>query len=197
MPPYETPSFLPYASLSEEQRAKVDSWNLNDRYEAVQQGWGLDVLVGDPFMCIRRAVAEQGYGLETLLYDRDANVRSRIARMGYGLETLVDDPASLVRYSVVRQRYGLDKLAHDLDESIRHAVSVTLGEDGLDLEDWTRQNPDRCALPEHKRASLDSEARDMQAACGYASRLWGTGHAPGENGRPGILPMKNLHGKER
>ncbi len=166
MPPYETPSFLPYASLSEEQRAKVDSWDLNDRYEAVQKGWGLDVLVGDPFMCIRRAVAEQGYGLETLLDDRDANVRSRIARMGYGLDLLVDDPAPLVRFSVVLQGYGLDKLAHDPDESIRHAVSVILLKSGLDLFDWIIQNPDRCALPELKRASLESEARDMQAACG-------------------------------
>lgn len=141
----------------------VNSPDNDLRYEAVHRGYGLDRLIADPIMYIRRAVAERGYGLETLLHDADENVRSRIARMGYGLETLIGDPSPLVRYQIARQAYGLDALAADPDPSVRQAVAVTLLERNMTMGEWLCGNPDRCALPQYRQAdtSLSSESRDM------------------------------------
>lgn len=157
---------IPYAELSQAQRDMVDSPDNDLRYEAVHRGYGLDRLIADPIMYIRRAVAEQGYGLETLLHDEDENVRSRIARMGYGLETLVGDPSPLVRYQVARQAWGLGALAADPDPSVRQAVTVTLLERDMTMGEWLRGNPDRCALPQYRRADacLSSESQDMRRA---------------------------------
>ena len=61
--------WIPYAVLSDEQRAQVDSPHWFDRKDAASQGYGLDKLVDDEHGYVREAVAKQGYGLDKLVND--------------------------------------------------------------------------------------------------------------------------------
>ena len=107
------------------------------------------VLSPDPQKRITAAL--DGLGLDKLIDDEDCDVRVAVASKGYHPEELINDPEPYVRAEVASCDYGLDKLA--LDECVCpvvEAVERYLDEQGITLEDWIRNNSDRCALPENR-----------------------------------------------
>ena len=62
----------------------VDSSNYRDRERAANQGYALDILVGDRYRCVRKAVAKHGrpQDLDILVYDKTWYVRSKVAESG-------------------------------------------------------------------------------------------------------------------
>lgn len=83
--------------LTAEQAAAVCSRSHYTRIHAVENGWGLPILINDAHSQVRAAVAERGYGLDDLIRDRHWRVRATVARNGYGLTTLVSDKVKEVR----------------------------------------------------------------------------------------------------
>lgn len=136
--------FIPYAELTPEQKALVDSSDWVFRRYAVYQGLGYDKLINDPYGAIRSAVAEQDYGHDRLVNDPDAYVRTCVADRGY----------------------GLDKLFNDSDPLVRQDVEFYLRGHNLTLTEWIDQNPDKCVLPENKHASKQ-EVHDKELLAEY------------------------------
>ena len=140
----EEVDFIPYAELTPEQKALVDSSDWVFRRYAVYQGLGYDKLINDPYGAIRSAVAEQDYGHDQLVNDPDAYVRTCVADRGY----------------------GLDKLFNDSDPLVRQDVEFYLRGHNLTLEEWIAQNPDKCALDENKPTSKE-EVHDKELLAEY------------------------------
>ena len=107
----------------------VEDPDLKVREAVAKLGYGLDTLVHDENWYVRELVAEQGYGLDLLVDDEDDHVRAAVARQGYGLEKLLYDVSSWVRLAVAEQGYGLDKLIHDMSDRVRIEVKKRLGPD--------------------------------------------------------------------
>ena len=99
----------------------VVSEHSEDRITAVEQGYGLDILINDKNSYIRQAVARQGYGLDRLINDKVWWVRQAVAEQGYGLDILITDEDDDVRAVVARQGYGLDILVNDISWFVRQA----------------------------------------------------------------------------
>ena len=126
------------------------------RCECARQGYGVSILIRDPEPSVREALAKNGYALEALMHDENAYVRSAVVAQGYKLGELIQDENSLVRWNVARQEYGWDVLIKDRANTVTREVKSMLKEKGLSLEDWIRQNPDKCHLPENRKSGLDS-----------------------------------------
>lgn len=134
--------FIPFAELTPEQKARVDSEDFGIRFDAVNEGLGWDKLVDDP----------------------DPRVRFAVAKHDFGLDKLIDDPDEDVRLVVACKINEPDRFAVDPDKFV--SVFSPFGRKGPTLEEWIAQNPDRCALPENQsntkitspNASLDPEA---------------------------------------
>ena len=131
------------------------------------------VLNSDPEK--RIAAAQDGLGLDKLIDDEDYNVRIAVASKGYHPEEMINDPEPYVRAEVASCDYGLDKLA--LDECacpVVEAVERCLDKQGITLEEWIAQNPDKCVLDENKpahdvdRFSFDYQLLDrLKTDCDY------------------------------
>lgn len=132
------------------------------RAQVAYKDYRLDKLVNDDSANVREVVAFQGYGLDKLINDEDSVVREFVAKIhGYGLNRLVDDEHFLVRLAVAKRGYGLDKLASDEEYDVRQAVQDSLEASGyVVLDDWIKDNPDKCALPENRKLNLSQEMRD-------------------------------------
>ena len=136
-------TFLPYGELSAEQRKMVDSDDYHIRADAARNRWGLDKLLHDPSWYVRDALAE----------------------VGYGLGILVDDSSELVRAQVAAQGYGLDSLLLEDDESMIYVTAANvLRNEGVTLEQWRADHPDRCAMPKNKERYRNRIACAMSAA---------------------------------
>lgn len=140
----------------------------NDSEEAVRgalakQGYALDKFINDPSGYVRTFVARQGYGLDKLVDDESENVRAAVAKHGYGLEKLVNDKHFYVRQVVASQGYGLDKLIRDDDYSVCYEAKAYLHKHKISLEEWQKQNPDKCALPKDEipEPIVDNSADDF------------------------------------
>lgn len=133
----EEVDFIPYAKLTPEQRALVDSEDWQARARAASQCLGLDKLAHDESHDVRREVAYQDFQPQTMILDENWTVR----------------------YAVASRHYGLDKLIVDSDEDVRMHVANNLKDMGLTIEEWISLNPDRCALPENQLA--DNLKRDF------------------------------------
>lgn len=72
--------FIPYAELTPEQKALVDSFFTYRRVEAAKRGLGLDKLVADKKPAVRLEVAEHEYGLDKLFKDPDPLVAEAAER---------------------------------------------------------------------------------------------------------------------
>lgn len=147
------------------------------RCECARQGYGVSILIHDPEPSVREALAKKGYALEALMRDENAYVRSAVVAQKYKLGELIQDENSLVRWNVARQEYGWDVLINDRANTVVREVKSMLKEKGLSLEDWIRQNPDKCHLPENRVQGLDAviaeadSVRDQQQ--GLCSRQTG------------------------
>lgn len=75
--------YVPYAELSAEQLALVDSAFEHDREDAARAGYGLDILVSDPSPYVRKEVAEKGFGHERLAEDPAWIVRATVQNMAF------------------------------------------------------------------------------------------------------------------
>lgn len=158
--------FIPYAELTPEQKALVDSVDNDIRFVAVDEGLGWDKLVDDPSWEVRQCVAFKDYGLDRLVDDPDPRVRFAVAKRDFGLDKLIDDPDEDVRLVVACKINEPDRFADDPDKFV--SVFSPFGRKGPTLEEWIAQNPDSCALPENQsntklaspNASLDPEAED-------------------------------------
>lgn len=117
--------FIPYAELTPEQKALVDSVDQDIRFVAVDEGLGWDKLVDDP----------------------DPRVRFAVAKRDFGLDKLIDDPDEDVRLVVACKINEPDRFAVDPDKFV--SAFSPFGRKGPTLEEWIAQNPDRCALPEN------------------------------------------------
>lgn len=156
--------FIPYAELTPEQKALVDSVDNDIRFVAVDEGLGWDKLVDDPSWEVRQCVAFKDYGLDRLVDDPDPRVRFAVAKRDFGLDKLIDDPDEDVRLVVACKINEPDRFADDPDKFV--SVFSPFGRKGPTLEEWIAQNPDSCALPENQsntklaspHASLDPEA---------------------------------------
>lgn len=157
--------FIPYAELGAEQKALVDSSNVEDRFTQAYRKEGLDKLIDDYDYVVRRVVAEQGYGLDTLVKDQNYWVRAEVAKQGYGLDRLIRDPNSTVVEGVLQH----------LDEH-----NQTLGE-------WIAANPDKCAALENQEpekkvilyADLSDGEKQMVDSPDLGSRLYAAGRGYG------------------
>lgn len=159
-------NFVPYAELSDEQKALVDDDNYWHRSSAARKGWGLDKLIGDESCAVRAAVAEQGYGLNLL----------------------VNDPRWQTRIEVARQGYGLDKLVKDVSPKVREATMMSIVQKFPNLEEWVKANPDKCALSKNcdKQSSLVEwqeqtnkeerlDGQPVEISLGYLNKRWVAG----------------------
>lgn len=148
----EEVDFIPYAELTPEQKAFVDSEDYGIRFDAVDEGLGWDKLVNDPSPVVREQVASHGYAPYVLINDPHEAVRSAVADIApvdllvkliddpswevrqhvafrdYGLDRLVDDPDPRVRFAVAKRDFGLDKLIDDVDEDVRLVVACKINE---------------------------------------------------------------------
>lgn len=157
--------FIPYAQLTPEQKALVDSTNHRDRsfaaingygfdklindqddwlvlMELAKQGYGLDRLFDHPVSEVRLMVARRGYALDKLINDEKVGVRHAVAEQGYGLDKLINDPSRTVRGEVALKGFGLDTLVNDPDAYVRTCVARHgYGLDKLveDPDSWVRQ----------------------------------------------------------
>ena len=126
------------------------------RCAVAEQGAGVDVLVHDPEMAVRENLAKKGLALDILMHDSNAIVRSAVVAQNHKLDEMIKDRHALVRWNVVRQGFGLDLLSADKDKSVRMEVRDKLKSLGVSLEEWIKDNPDKCALPENRKKSLDA-----------------------------------------
>ena len=117
-----------------------------DRLYRARRGQDLDKLINDRHARVRMEVAKQGYGLSELINDTDFQVRVEVAKQGYGLDKLVADSSPSVRKQVAEKGFGLDLLNKDRVREVREAVEIYLIDHELSLEDWIKQNPDKCML---------------------------------------------------
>lgn len=118
----------------------------------------------------RIAAVLNGLGLDKLIDDEDCDVRVAVVSKGYHPEELINDPEPYVRAEVASCDYGLDKLA--LDECVCpvvEAVERCLDKQGITLEEWIAQNPDKCALPENQNQNrFDYQLLDrLKTDCDY------------------------------
>jgi hypothetical protein len=143
--------FIPYAELTPEQKALVDSVDHDIRFVAVEEGLGWDKLVDDPSWEVRQCVAFRDYGLDQLVDDPDPRVRFAVAKRDFGLDKLIDDPDEDVRLVVACKINEPERFAVDPDKFVN--VFSPFGRKGPTLEEWIALNPDKCALPENKPAS--------------------------------------------
>ena len=131
------------------------------------------VLSPDPQKRITAAL--DGLGLDKLIDDEDYNVRIAVASKGYHPEEMINDPEPYVRAEVASCDFGLDKLS--LDECVCpvvEAVERCLDKQGITLEEWIAQNPDKCVLDVNKpaqgedRYSFDYRLLDrLKTDCDY------------------------------
>lgn len=117
-----------------------------ERLYKARRGQDLDKLINDRHARVRMEVAKQGYGLSELINDTDFQVRVEVAKQGYGLEKLVADSSPSVRKQVAEKGFGLDLLNKDRVREVREAVEIYLIDHELSLEDWIKQNPNKCML---------------------------------------------------
>lgn len=154
--------FIPYDALNPAQIVKASSIDKMNRIFAAKKGWGLDVLVEDPHADVRVAVANQGYGLEELVQDTYWKVREAVAEQGYGIDRLLDDK----------------------DEWVNRAAYKYLEDNEIHIDDWIKQNPDKCALPENQQRyqSVDGLRKPYQDVTigGVFQSFFGNGQLVGE-----------------
>ena len=109
----------------------------------------LQALAKDDESIVRAAVARQGYALDSFIDDPEPAVRFEVAMHGHELGRLAGDAAYTVRKAVALQGFGLDALAEDSVAGVREEVERYLALSGMSLEEWVKENPDKCALPEN------------------------------------------------
>lgn len=80
-------------------------------------------------------------------------------KAGYGLDRFVHDSLYVTRAEVAKQGYGLDLLSNDPHAYVQKAVSEYLTQHETTLEDWIRDNPDKCAYPIMKKQMQDAGLR--------------------------------------
>lgn len=131
------------------------------RATVANQGYGLDRLVSDESYGVRAAVARKGYRLDILVDDESYEVRKEVARQGYGLGVLVFDENEHVRCQVANHGYGLDVLTKDESEWVKANAWNYLEHNGLTLEEWKEQNPDKLADASPSQSELDGENEEI------------------------------------
>lgn len=122
--------YTPYMELDENQRAVVDSKDLEMKIKAVRLHIGIDKLVFDPDPHVRGAIAEEGIFCEVLAHDPNAIVRMTAAKQGACLEELADDPHPWVRAVVASQIDEPERFIDDADPVVR----LSLARRGVALE---------------------------------------------------------------
>ena len=113
----------------------VSSEDWHDRYEAARQGFGLDRLVDDICVDVRKEVACQGYGLDKLVDDKYLIVRKEVAKAAGKvnridlLKKLQHDEDDWVRGAAyIADSYILSRLIDNKNDEARLAILRTLDE---------------------------------------------------------------------
>ncbi|MBQ8248078.1 MAG: leucine-rich repeat domain-containing protein [Lachnospiraceae bacterium] len=77
-------------------------------------------------------------------------------KAGLKLERFVHDVSYTNRAEAAKQGYGLDLLSNDPHTYVQGAVREYLAQHELTLEEWTKENPDKCVYPRMKKELRDT-----------------------------------------